>query len=140
MIGQLKIVEVREKAKKALGANFLCARSTMVFDTGTVPLDLLERQVDAYIRANGGKAVTVGTRLGQHFLARQSFWNRSPRRLVPKDTEHGGRDRPGRGALTTHLLARAARVIAIEIDPSWSTICAPSFATSRASPCSKRTF
>jgi uncharacterized protein (DUF885 family) len=26
-----------------------------VLNTGTVPLDLLERQVDAYIRANGGK-------------------------------------------------------------------------------------
>ncbi len=56
MIGQLKIVELREKAKKALGAKFsLRAFHDAVFDTGTVPLDLLEQQVDAYIRANGGK-------------------------------------------------------------------------------------
>jgi len=56
MIGQLKIVEVREKAKKALGDKFsLRAFHDVVLNTGTVPLDLLERQVDAYIRANGGK-------------------------------------------------------------------------------------
>jgi len=56
MIGQLKIVEVREKAKKALGDKFsLRAFHDVVLNTGTVPLELLERQVDAYIRANGGK-------------------------------------------------------------------------------------
>ncbi|MBZ5610464.1 MAG: DUF885 family protein [Acidobacteriia bacterium] len=56
MIGQLKIVEVREKAQKALGGKFsLRAFHDVVLDTGTVPLELLERQVDAYIRANGGK-------------------------------------------------------------------------------------
>jgi len=56
MIGQLKIVELREKAKKTLGDKFsLRAFHDVVFDTGTVPLDLLEQQVDAYIRANGGK-------------------------------------------------------------------------------------
>lgn len=56
MIGQLKIVEVREKAKKALGDKFsLRAFHDVVLNTGTVPLDLLERQVDAYIRSNGGK-------------------------------------------------------------------------------------
>ncbi|HTS50088.1 MAG TPA: DUF885 domain-containing protein [Bryobacteraceae bacterium] len=56
MIGQLKIVELREKAKKALGDKFsLRAFHDVVLNTGTVPLDLLEQQVDAYIRANGGK-------------------------------------------------------------------------------------
>jgi uncharacterized protein (DUF885 family) len=56
MIGQLKIVELREKAKKALGNKFsLRAFHDVVLNTGTVPLDLLEQQVDAYIRANGGK-------------------------------------------------------------------------------------
>jgi uncharacterized protein (DUF885 family) len=56
MIGQLKIVEVREKAKKALGDKFsLRAFHDVVLNTGTVPLELLERQVDAYIRSNGGK-------------------------------------------------------------------------------------
>ena len=56
MIGQLKIVELREKAKKALGDKFsLRAFHDVVLNTGTVPLDLLEQQVNEYIRANGGK-------------------------------------------------------------------------------------
>jgi len=56
MLGQLKIVELREKAKTALGQKFsLRAFHDVVFNTGTVPLDLLEEQVNAYIRANGGK-------------------------------------------------------------------------------------
>lgn len=56
MIGQLKIVELREKARKALGDKFsLRAFHDVVLNTGTVPLDLLEQEVDAYIRANGGK-------------------------------------------------------------------------------------
>ena len=56
MMGQLKIVELREKARQALGAKFsLRAFHDVVFNTGTVPLELLEEQVDAYIRANGGK-------------------------------------------------------------------------------------
>src|SRR5579883_399790 len=56
MIGQLKIVELREKAKKALGDKFsLRTFHDVVLNTGTVPLNLLEQQVDAYIRANGGK-------------------------------------------------------------------------------------
>ena len=55
MIGNLKIVELREKARKALGEKFsLRAFHDVVLNTGTVPLDLLEQQVDAYIRANGG--------------------------------------------------------------------------------------
>ncbi len=50
MIGQLKIVELREKARKALGDNFsLREFHDEVLDTGTVPLEILERQVDAYI-------------------------------------------------------------------------------------------
>jgi uncharacterized protein (DUF885 family) len=56
MIGQLKIVELREKARKALGAKFsLRGYHDFVLTTGTVPLEILERQVDSYIRANGGK-------------------------------------------------------------------------------------
>jgi uncharacterized protein (DUF885 family) len=56
MIGELKIVELREKAKKALGDKFsLREFHNVVLRTGTVPLDLLERQVDAYISA-GTKA------------------------------------------------------------------------------------
>jgi uncharacterized protein (DUF885 family) len=56
MIGQMKLVELREKTRKALGDKFsLRAFHDVVLNTGTVPLDLLEQQVDAYIRANGGK-------------------------------------------------------------------------------------
>lgn len=51
MMGELKIIELREKAKKALGEKFsLREFHTVVFNTGTVPLEILERQIDAYIR------------------------------------------------------------------------------------------
>jgi uncharacterized protein (DUF885 family) len=51
MIGQLKIVELREKASKALGGKFsLREYHNVVFNAGTVPLELLERQVDAWIK------------------------------------------------------------------------------------------
>lgn len=54
MIGQLKLVELREKARQALGGR-LSEREfhEIVLDTGTVPLEILERQVDAYIAAAG---------------------------------------------------------------------------------------
>jgi uncharacterized protein (DUF885 family) len=52
MIGELKIIELRERAKKALGGRFSLQKfHNVVFETGSVPLDLLERQVDAYIRS-----------------------------------------------------------------------------------------
>lgn len=52
MIGELKIIELRERAKKALGGQFSLQKfHNVVFETGSVPLDLLERQVDAYIRS-----------------------------------------------------------------------------------------
>ena len=55
MIGQLKIVELREKARAALGTRFSIREfHNVVLGTGTVPLDLLERQVDAYIRSSRG--------------------------------------------------------------------------------------
>jgi uncharacterized protein (DUF885 family) len=51
MIGQLKIVELREKARKALGDKFsLREFHNVVFETGTVPLNILEQQVDAWIK------------------------------------------------------------------------------------------
>jgi uncharacterized protein (DUF885 family) len=57
MIGELKIIELREKAKKALGDKFsLREFHNVVLRTGTVPLELLEGQVNAYIVAQGGKA------------------------------------------------------------------------------------
>lgn len=56
MVGELKIIELREKARQALGAKFsIRAFHDVVLETGTVPLEILERQVDAYIRANGGR-------------------------------------------------------------------------------------
>jgi uncharacterized protein (DUF885 family) len=52
MIGELKIIELREKVKKALGGRFSLQKfHNVVFETGSVPLDVLERQVDAYIRS-----------------------------------------------------------------------------------------
>ena len=59
----------------------------------------------------------MGRRFGQHFLARQSVLERIAAAACP---EKGGtvvEIGPGRGALTSHLLSRAERVIAIEIDP-----------------------
>ena len=52
MLGQLKIVELRDKARTALGEKF-SERDyhTAVLRTGTVPLEILERQIDAYIQA-----------------------------------------------------------------------------------------
>jgi uncharacterized protein (DUF885 family) len=55
MIGELKILDLRDKAKQALGDKFsLKDFHSMVIDTGIVPLEILERQTDAYIaRASG---------------------------------------------------------------------------------------
>jgi uncharacterized protein (DUF885 family) len=56
MIGQLKLVELREKGRMALGEKFsLREFHSVVLNTGTVPLDLLERQVNAWILTKGGR-------------------------------------------------------------------------------------
>jgi uncharacterized protein (DUF885 family) len=50
MIGQLKIVELRERARAALGERFSIRDfHGVVLNAGVVPLELLEREVDAYI-------------------------------------------------------------------------------------------
>jgi uncharacterized protein (DUF885 family) len=50
MLGQLKIVELRERARASLGERYSPkAFHQAVLGTGTVPLELLEREVDAYI-------------------------------------------------------------------------------------------
>jgi uncharacterized protein (DUF885 family) len=50
MVGQLKILEVREKARRALGDRFsLKDFHGVVLRGGPLPLELLERQTDAYI-------------------------------------------------------------------------------------------
>ena len=49
-MGQLKILELRKKAETALGPKFdLKAFHDVVLDSGALPLDVLERQVDTWI-------------------------------------------------------------------------------------------
>ena len=49
-IGQLKILELRDRAKTALGGNFdLRAFHDQVLDTGALPLDVLGDRIDAWI-------------------------------------------------------------------------------------------
>jgi uncharacterized protein (DUF885 family) len=57
-IGQLKILELREKAKEALGDRFdIRAFHDTVLDTGALPLDVLGDQVDAWVaRVKAGAA------------------------------------------------------------------------------------
>jgi uncharacterized protein (DUF885 family) len=51
-VGQLKILELRDKAKQALGAKFdLKAFHDVVLDSGALPLDVLEARVNAWIAA-----------------------------------------------------------------------------------------
>ena len=49
-MGMLKILELREKAKKALGENFDIKKfHTVVLDQGIVPLFVLEDIIDEWI-------------------------------------------------------------------------------------------
>ena len=51
-VGQLKILELRDKAKTALGSKFdIKAFHDEVLDSGALPLDVLEQRVDAWIAA-----------------------------------------------------------------------------------------
>jgi len=51
-MGQLKILELRERAKTALGPKFdLKAFHDVVVDSGALPMDVLDKQVDAWIAA-----------------------------------------------------------------------------------------
>jgi uncharacterized protein (DUF885 family) len=53
MIGQLKIIELREKARQEMGARFsLREFHNLVLNTGAVPLEILERRVNGWIRMN----------------------------------------------------------------------------------------
>ena len=50
MIGQLKIIELRDRARAALGDRFDIRRFHLaVLDQGAVPLTVLDRQVDDWI-------------------------------------------------------------------------------------------
>jgi uncharacterized protein (DUF885 family) len=59
MIGQLRILELRERAQQKLGKKFsLRDFHSVVLDTGTVPLTLLEAEIKSYIsrvQRRGGK-------------------------------------------------------------------------------------
>ena len=52
MIGQLRILELRDRAREQLGSKFsLRDFHSVVLNTGTTPLTILESEVDRYIRA-----------------------------------------------------------------------------------------
>ncbi len=52
MIGELKILELRDKAQKALGNRFALREfHNVVLRAGSVALQVLESQVDAYVAA-----------------------------------------------------------------------------------------
>jgi 16S rRNA (adenine1518-N6/adenine1519-N6)-dimethyltransferase len=57
-------------------------------------------------------------KLGQHFLIKGSVLERIAAAACPAPAELMIEIGPGRGALTERLLKRAARVVAIEVDPS----------------------
>jgi uncharacterized protein (DUF885 family) len=51
-VGQLKILELRDRAQKALGDKFdIRAFHDQVIDSGALPLDLLDARIDAWIAA-----------------------------------------------------------------------------------------
>ncbi|MEO1920970.1 DUF885 domain-containing protein [Blastomonas marina] len=55
-VGALKIQELRAKAEKALGDRFdIRDFHAQVLDTGALPLPVLERKIDAWIAAGGGR-------------------------------------------------------------------------------------
>ncbi|HVM23630.1 MAG TPA: DUF885 domain-containing protein [Sphingomicrobium sp.] len=55
MIGQLKILELRDKAQRTLGPRFdIRDFHAVVLENGSVPLDVLEELVDAYIAQRRG--------------------------------------------------------------------------------------
>jgi uncharacterized protein (DUF885 family) len=51
-MGQLKLLELRDKAKTALGPKFdIKTFHDQVLDSGALPMDVLEQRVDAWIAA-----------------------------------------------------------------------------------------
>jgi uncharacterized protein (DUF885 family) len=61
-IGQLKILELRDRAQKALGDKFdIRAFHDQVIDSGALPLDVLEQRIDAWIAAQKPAAAGPAT-------------------------------------------------------------------------------
>jgi uncharacterized protein (DUF885 family) len=57
-VGELKIIELRRKAERALGATFDVRRfHDAVLLAGPLPLDLLEQRIDAWIAAENGREI-----------------------------------------------------------------------------------
>lgn len=59
----------------------------------------------------------MGRRLGQHFLVRESILTKIAAAACGDRVDTVIEIGPGKGALTKHLVERASRVIAIEVDP-----------------------
>jgi uncharacterized protein (DUF885 family) len=58
-MGELKLWELRAKAQHALGERFEVRDfHDAVMANGSIPLPVLERQIDEYIAAAGGKSAT----------------------------------------------------------------------------------
>jgi uncharacterized protein (DUF885 family) len=54
-IGQIRFMELRQKAEKELGANFnIKDFHKTIFETGDVPLEVLEKKINNWIAANKG--------------------------------------------------------------------------------------
>jgi uncharacterized protein (DUF885 family) len=61
MIGQLKLLELRDKARNTLGAKFSPqAFHNVVLKTGTAPLDMVSAEVDRYIRTTTSGSSSSG--------------------------------------------------------------------------------
>jgi hypothetical protein len=102
MMGELKILELRDKAKKALGDKFSIKEfHNAVLSTGTVPLDVLERQVDSYLKA----ALVV---VSPQRRARPVYHNRITGWSLPARRRFSTRSTAGR-----HVVLRTRAVLAI---------------------------
>jgi uncharacterized protein (DUF885 family) len=56
-IGQLKILQLRDRAQKALGPKFdIRAFHDQVLDAGALPLDVLEQRIDAWVKQGVGSS------------------------------------------------------------------------------------
>ena len=63
MLGMLRILELREKAQKALGEKFtLPGFHDVVLRNGSIPLDVLEKLIDKWIVEQGGTVSPVAAR------------------------------------------------------------------------------